>query len=45
MSRKTSFPVITDDALAALRRRIGQPVRRPEPYIETATRDAVMLSR
>jgi acyl dehydratase len=41
MSRQTSFPVITDEALAALRRRIGQPVRRPEPYIETATRDAV----
>jgi len=41
MSRQTGFPVITDDALAALRRRIGQPVRRPEAYIETATRDAV----
>ena len=41
MSRKTGFPVITDEALAALRQRIGRPVRRPEPYIETATRDAV----
>lgn len=35
------FPVITDTALAELRERIGQPVRRPEPYIEVATRDAV----
>ncbi len=35
------FPAITDEALAELRRRIGQPVRRPEPYIEVATRDAV----
>src|SRR5881628_3130715 len=41
MTRKTGFPVITPDALAELRRRIGIPVRRPEPYIETATRDAV----
>ena len=41
MSRKTGFPVITAEALDALRRRIGEPVRRPEPYIETATRDAV----
>jgi acyl dehydratase len=36
-----TFPTITDDALAVLRARIGQPVRRPEPYIETATRDAI----
>ena len=35
------FPTITPDALAALRARLGQPVRRPEPYIETATRDAI----
>jgi acyl dehydratase len=35
------FPVITAEALAALRQRIGIPVRRPEPYIEVATRDAV----
>lgn len=35
------FPVITPATLADLRRRIGQPARRPEPYIETATRDAV----
>ena len=36
-----SFPTITGEALAALRARIGQPVRRPEPYVETATRDAI----
>jgi acyl dehydratase len=36
-----SFPVITDAALAELRRRIGQPVRRPQPYLEVATRDGV----
>jgi acyl dehydratase len=36
-----AFPIITDEALAALRARIGQPVRRPEPYIETASRDAI----
>src|SRR6058998_2653232 len=35
------FPVITPPALAELRRRIGRPVPRPEPYIEVATRDAV----
>jgi acyl dehydratase len=36
-----SFPTITDEALAALRARIGRPVPRPEPYVETATRDAI----
>ena len=36
-----SFPTITAEALAALRARIGQPVRRPEAYVETATRDAI----
>jgi acyl dehydratase len=36
-----SFPTITAEALAALRARIGQPVHRPEPYVETATRDAI----
>jgi acyl dehydratase len=41
MTRKAGFPVITAEALDALRQRIGVPVRRPEPYIETATRDAV----
>jgi len=36
-----SFPTITDQALAALRARLGQPVPRPEPYVEVATRDAI----
>src|SRR5947207_1600406 len=36
-----TFPTITDEALTALRARVGQPVRRPEPYIEVATRDAI----
>jgi len=35
------FPTITDEGLEALRARIGEPVRRPEPYIEVATRDAI----
>jgi acyl dehydratase len=35
------FPTITDEALAALRARVGVPVPRPEPYIEVATRDAI----
>jgi acyl dehydratase len=35
------FPVITDEALAELRTRIGRPVPRPEPYVEVATRDAI----
>jgi acyl dehydratase len=35
------FPLITDEALAALRARVGRPVPRPEPYIEVATRDAI----
>jgi len=35
------FPTITHEALTALRARLGQPVRRPEPYIEVATRDAI----
>jgi acyl dehydratase len=37
----SSFPTITAEALATLRTRVGQPVRRPEPYIEVTTRDAV----
>src|ERR1700693_865247 len=41
MSTAGRFPMITPEALAALRARIGQPVRRPEPYIEVATRDAI----
>src|SRR5919198_2772616 len=36
-----TFPTITDEALAALRARVGGPVPRPEPYIEVATRDAI----
>jgi hypothetical protein len=35
------FPTITDEALASLRAFAGQPVRRGEPYIEAATRDAI----
>ena len=35
------FPTITNAALADLRARIGQPVPRPEPYIEVASRDAI----
>jgi acyl dehydratase len=35
------FPTITPEALAALQARLGQPVPRPEPYIEVATRDAI----
>ena len=37
----TRFPTITPEALAALQARLGKPVRRPEPYIEVATRDAI----
>jgi acyl dehydratase len=35
------FPTISEEALTALRSRTGQPVRRPQPYIEVATPDAV----
>ncbi len=35
------FPVITEQSLKELRERIGRPVRRPQPYIEIATRDAI----
>jgi len=35
------FPTITDEALAKLRAFLGRPVRRPEPYIEVASRDAI----
>ena len=37
----TRFPSITPEALANLQARLGKPVRRPEPYIEVATRDAI----
>jgi acyl dehydratase len=36
-----AFPTITDEALASLRGLIGKAVRRPEPYVETATRDTI----
>lgn len=36
-----SFPTITDESLAALRALVGKAIRRPEPYIEVATRDAI----
>jgi acyl dehydratase len=35
------FPTIDDGALRALQARAGHPVRRPEPYIEVASRDAI----
>jgi acyl dehydratase len=35
------FPTIDDEALSALRAWVGRAVRRPEPYIEVATRDAI----
>lgn len=38
---RARFPTITPEALAELRRLVGQPVRRPEPYLEVATRDAI----
>ncbi len=41
MSTTPRFPTITPEALTALRARLGQPVRRPEPYIEFATPDAI----
>jgi acyl dehydratase len=39
--QRATFPVITDEGLAALRAFLGKTVRRPEPYIEVATRDAI----
>lgn len=36
-----TFPTITDEALASLRALLGREIRRPEPYIEVATRDAI----
>src|SRR5205807_8776373 len=36
-----AFPLITAEALGELRKRVGVPARRPAPYIEVATRDAV----
>jgi hypothetical protein len=40
-TRGKDFSVITSEALAELRSRIGVPVRRQVPYIEVATQDAV----
>jgi acyl dehydratase len=39
--RTRHFPTISDEALAGLRRLVGQPMRRVQPYIEVATRDAI----
>ncbi|MFQ5520423.1 MAG: MaoC family dehydratase N-terminal domain-containing protein, partial [Candidatus Methylomirabilia bacterium] len=36
-----AFPTITEEALAPLRQLIGKPVRRPQPYVEVVTRDAI----
>src|SRR5262245_34554751 len=36
-----SFPTITDGALASLRALVGREIRRPEPYIEVTSRDAI----
>ncbi|MFQ5898217.1 MAG: MaoC family dehydratase N-terminal domain-containing protein [Candidatus Methylomirabilia bacterium] len=41
MSTLRAFPTITEEALAPLRRLIGKPVRRPKPYVEVVTRDAI----
>ena len=38
---RPTFPTITREALDALRARLGQPVPRPEPYVEVATPDAI----
>jgi acyl dehydratase len=38
---RNSFPIITEEALATLRALVGTPIRRPQPYIEVATRDAI----
>jgi acyl dehydratase len=35
------FPVISEEALAKLRVLVGKEIRRPQPYVETATRDAI----
>ena len=37
----TRFPTITDEALAGLRALTGKEIRRPEPYLEVASRDAI----
>src|SRR5213076_412954 len=40
-TRVSRFPTITDEALGALRALVGKEIRRPEPYVEVATRDAI----
>jgi len=35
------FPLITDEALAELRARIGQPFERPHPHVTEVTRDSL----
>jgi len=35
------FPLITDEALAELRARIGQPFERPRPHVTEVTRDSL----
>jgi acyl dehydratase len=35
------FPIITDEALAELRARIGQPFDRPRPHVTQATLDSI----
>src|SRR3989449_10487727 len=40
-ARVSRFPTICDEALGALRALVGKEIRRPEPYVEVATRDAI----
>ncbi|HEY3237936.1 MAG TPA: MaoC family dehydratase N-terminal domain-containing protein [Acidimicrobiia bacterium] len=41
MALVSEFPVITDEALAELRSRIGVEVSSPDPYLTEATRDGI----
>ncbi|MGH8992701.1 MAG: FAS1-like dehydratase domain-containing protein [Acidimicrobiia bacterium] len=41
MALVSDFPVITDEALAELRSRIGVEVSGPDPYLTEATRDGI----
>lgn len=42
MAQQQQFPKITDEALEALRRRIGAPIEpRPEPHLTEASRDGI----
>jgi acyl dehydratase len=40
-STENRFPLITDEALDELRRRIGQPFDRPHPHVTEATVDSI----